>query len=144
MQCKSQDELMDNCLKSLTIPKVVVQCPVYNHVKFSERCFQGVLIQETDSPFEVFVHDDASTDGRTDIIRQYAAEYPQIIEPVYETEPQHRKDFEPCYLVTCAPIVSGGHMYIAYCEEDNYWTDLRELQKRADYMESPPNRKMAS
>lgn len=33
----------------------------------------------------VFIHDDASTDGTADIIREYEAKYPDIIKPIYQS-----------------------------------------------------------
>ena len=49
--------------------------------------FRSVL-QKTTFPFEVLIHDDASTDGTADIIREYEMKYPYIIKPIYEQENQ--------------------------------------------------------
>ena len=46
-------------------------------------------MQKTNFPFEVLIHDDASTDGTADIIREYEAKYPDIIKPIYQTENQY-------------------------------------------------------
>ena len=39
----------------------------------------------------MIVHDDASTDGTTDIVNEYATNYPKIIKPVIETENQWQR-----------------------------------------------------
>ena len=48
-------------------------------------------MQKTNFRFEAIVHDDASTDGTANIIREFAEKYPDIIKPIYETENQYSK-----------------------------------------------------
>ena len=63
---------------------VSVCCTVYNHEKYLRKCLDGFVMQKTTFPFEVIVHDDASTDHSPDIIREYAAKYPDIIKPILQ------------------------------------------------------------
>ena len=69
-----------------TVPLVTIRCITYNHEPFIRRCLDGFVMQKTNFPFEAVVHDDASTDGTADIIREYAEKYPHIIKPIYEKE----------------------------------------------------------
>ena len=55
--------------------KVSVYCLAYNHEKYIRQTLEGFVMQKTNFPFEVFVHDDASTDGTADIIREYEEKY---------------------------------------------------------------------
>ena len=64
---------------------VSVYCLVYNHEKYLRQCLDGFVMQKTNFKFEVIVHDDASTDGSADIIREYEQKYPEIIKPIYQT-----------------------------------------------------------
>ena len=54
------------------VPLVSVVCNTYSHVQFIGKCLDGFLMQRADFPVEIFVHDDASTDGTADILKQYA------------------------------------------------------------------------
>ena len=56
--------------------KVSVYCLVYNHERYLHTALQGFVNQKTDFSYEVFVHDDASTDNSKSIIEKYAQEYP--------------------------------------------------------------------
>lgn len=88
-------------------------------------------MQKTNFKFEAIVHDDASTDGTADIIREYAKKYPDIIKPILETENQYSKG--------TLDKVMNAHMdgkYIALCEGDDFWTDPNKLQMQVDYLES--------
>ena len=53
--------------------EVLVQicCLTYNHEKFIRDCLDGFVMQKTNFKYEVLIHDDASTDGTADIIREY-------------------------------------------------------------------------
>ena len=71
--------------------KVSVICLTYNHEKHIARTLDGFVNQKTDFAFEVLVHDDCSTDGTADIVRDYAEKYPDIIKPILQAENQYSK-----------------------------------------------------
>ena len=116
--------------------KVSVLCITYNHVNFIRQALDGFVMQKTNFPFEVIVHDDASTDGTTDIIREYAKKYPDIIKPIFQTENQWSKGvcFGPIYIW---PKIQGE--YVAINEGDDYWTDPLKLQKQVDFLDKHPD-----
>jgi len=59
-------------------PLVSICCITYNHENYIRNAIEGFLMQKTDFPFEIVIHDDASTDATADIIREYEREYPDI------------------------------------------------------------------
>jgi len=75
----------------LSSPLVSISCLAYNHERYIEDALEGFLIQKTDFPFEILIHDDASFDRTADIIREYEALYPKLIKPIYQTENQFSK-----------------------------------------------------
>ena len=117
-------------------PLVTVSCIAYNHEKYIGKALDSFLMQKTDFPFEIVIHDDASTDRTADIIREYAFRYPEIIRPMYQTENQYSKGISNISGAFNFPRAKGK--YIAMCEGDDYWTDETKLQRQADYMESHP------
>ena len=112
---------------------VSVVCNAYNHERYIAQCLDGFVMQKTNFPFEVLVHDDASTDKTADIIREYEKKYPHLIKPVYQTENQYSKGGIARFQY---PRAQGK--YIAVCEGDDYWTDPLKLQKQYDAMEAHP------
>ena len=116
---------------------VSVRCTVYNHEAFLRKCLEGFVMQKTTFRFEVFVHDDASTDNSPHIIREYAQRYPDIIKPFFETENQYSKNDGQFMSITYSPLYLTGK-YLAICEGDDYWTDPLKLQKQVDYLENHP------
>lgn len=114
---------------------VSIICNAYNHGKYIRDALEGFVIQKTNFPFEVLVHDDASTDNTADVIREYEAKYPEIIKPIYQTENQYQKNRAAVRKIQSARVQGK---YIALCEGDDYWTDPLKLQKQYDYMESHP------
>lgn len=111
---------------------VSVSCLVYNHAKYLRKCLDGFVMQKTNFKFEVLIHDDASTDGSQDIIREYEKKYPDIIKPIYQTENQYSKHISIGKTYQY-PRLKGK--YIAFCEGDDYWCDDHKLQKQFDIME---------
>lgn len=115
-------------------PLVAIQCTVYNHESYLRECLDGFVMQLTNFPFVAIVHDDASTDKSADIIREYAAKYPDIIHPIYEEENQYSKG--TLSKIMDDATVATGAKYIALCEGDDYWSDPKKLQKQVDFMET--------
>lgn len=115
---------------------VSVICTVYNHEKYLRKCLDGFIMQKTNFKFEVLIHDDASTDGSADIIREYEKKYPDIIKPIYQTVNQYSQGIKvsQTYLY---PRAKGK--YLAFCEGDDYWCDENKLQNQFDVMEKHPS-----
>lgn len=115
------------------LPMVSIKCLVYNHAPYLRQCLDGFVMQKTNFRFEAIVHDDCSTDGSQEIIKEYAAKYPDIIKPIFETENQFSKH-DGSLRRAIDPHLMGK--YIAFCEGDDYWTDPNKLQMQVDYLEA--------
>ena len=113
-------------------PLVSVRCVTYNHEPYIAQALDGFLMQKTNFPFEVIVHDDASTDRTAEIIREYEARFPKIIKPIYETENQYSKHDGSLRRIMDAACKGK---YIAFCEGDDYWIDENKLQMQVDFLE---------
>ena len=116
-------------------PLVSIYCLTYNHEKYIRDCLDGFIMQKTDFPFEVIVHDDASTDHTADIVREYQEKYPDIIKPVFQIENQYQAHI-PLIQKYIFPKVSGK--YVGVCEGDDYFTDETKMQRQVDFMEHHP------
>ena len=117
-------------------PKLSIVCVTFNHAKYIKDALEGFIRQKTNFPFEVIIHDDASTDGTTEIIKEYEHKYPNIIKPIYQTENQWRKA-KTMSKTFIYPHIKGE--YVAFCEGDDYWTDENKLQKQVDFLEAHPD-----
>ncbi|NKQ12765.1 glycosyltransferase family 2 protein [Pseudomonas sp. SST3] len=130
LQSRSEHDLMATWGNSRD-PLLSIVCLAYNHADFISETLDGFLLQETDFPFEVIVHDDASTDGTAAIIRDYAKRYPSVIKPIYQQENQYCQG-----IPFSTRLFAQAHgKYIAYCEGDDYWTDPHKLQIQVDFLE---------
>lgn len=116
-------------------PLVSVRCITYNHEPYIAQALDGFLMQKTNFPFEVIVHDDASTDRTADIVREYEKKYPKIIKAIYQTENQYSKQDGSIGRIMNAACKGK---YIALCEGDDYWIDENKLQMQVDFLEANP------
>ena len=116
---------------------VSISCITYNHAPFIRKCLDGFLMQKTTFPIEVIIHDDCSTDGTKEIIEEYAAKYPDMIFPMFQTENQYSKGVRGMMTRFNFPRCRGK--YIALCDGDDYWTDPYKLQKQVDFLEGNPD-----
>ena len=136
MYYKAEQEITQNW-KSVSInPVISICCITFNHQNYIAEAINSFLMQETNFPFEILIHDDASTDDTPIIIKKYEKAFPNIIKPIYQAENQYQE----CSLMNSRfnfPRAKGK--YIALCEGDDYWTDCTKLQKQADFLEGNPN-----
>ena len=129
---RSQEEITQNWRKDWNEPLLSIRCIVFNHEEYIAQALDGFLMQETNFPFEVIVHDDASTDKTTDIIREYELKYPKIIKPIYEKENMYSKHDGSISRIM-RDACKGK--YLAFCEGDDYWTDSKKIQRQVDFLE---------
>ena len=127
---------------AMQLPLVSICSITYNHAPYIRQCLDGFLMQKTNFKYEIIIHDDASTDGTAEIIKEYAEKYPDLITPIFQTENQYSKGLRGFYARFVYPRAKGK--YIAICEGDDYWTDPLKLQKQVDFLEANPDFVMCS
>ncbi|MCP9754725.1 glycosyltransferase [Lacihabitans sp. CCS-44] len=114
-------------------PLVSVHLLTYNHAKFITQSIESVVNQKTNFSFEIIIGDDHSTDGTSQIVDQYAAEYPELIKVVRGKTnggPQPN---------SIRILENSQGKYMAALEGDDYWIDPLKLQKQTDFMEQNPD-----
>ena len=116
--------------------EVSIICSTYNQEKYIRDALESFVRQKTNFVFEVLVHDDASTDGTVDIIKEYEHKYPEIIKPIYQEKNQYSQKIS---IIKTYQLPRAQGKYIAICEGDDYWIDDYKLQKQYDALESHPN-----
>lgn len=115
-------------------PVVSIICETYNHESYIRTCLDSLLAQETDYPFEIIVHDDASTDSTPAIVAEYAKKHPGVVRPLLQSENQLSQDRNPFDLG--AALATGR--YLACCEGDDFWIDPGKLEMQVSYLENHP------
>lgn len=112
--------------------KVSIICITYNHAPYIRDALNSFLMQKTNFSFEILVHDDASTDGTAEIVREYEKKFPDIVKGIYQSENKYSQGVKiiKTYLF---PIAKGE--YIAFCEGDDYWTNENKLQLQVDFLD---------
>lgn len=105
----------------------------YNHRPYFVKAIESILNQKTDFDFKIHILDDCSTDGTSDLVREYAQKYPDKIIPFIseknigfvENQYQGIKRVET--------------PYFALLESDDYWCDENKLQLQIDALENNPD-----
>lgn len=116
-----------------SIPLVSICCLTYNHAAYIRECLEGFLMQKINFPLEILIHDDGSTDGTRDILKEYESKFPNLIFPIYEAENKYSNGYSGQMDFFNYRRARGK--YIAYCEGDDYWTNPLKLQRQVDFME---------
>ena len=107
----------------------------FNHAPFIRDCLEGFLDQVCDFRVEVVIHDDASTDGTAEIIRDYANRYPLVFRPILQRDNQFSKGVNPYYAYVF-PAARGE--YIALCDGDDHWADPGKLAAQVALLDREP------
>jgi len=134
VKLRTEDDIISNWEGDISTPLLNITCTAFNHGKFIRETLNGFLIQETNFPYKIIIHDDASSDNTALIIREYEEKYPRIIKAIYQTENQYSKGVKAGGIIR--PYLTAK--YIAKCEGDDYWVDPRKLQIQVDFLENNP------
>ena len=115
-------------------PLVSVIITTYNQAPYIEKAILGVISQKTKYPFEIIIHDDASTDGTSDIVRLYQEKYPELVFATIQTENLYSRN------IPKIPFTFGRARgkYVLSCEGDDCWTDENKVELQVSYLESHP------
>lgn len=115
-------------------PLVSVFCLTFNQKDYIRECLDGILSQQVDFTYEILINDDASTDGTTEILKEYRDKHPDTIKLVLHTKNQFSQGKRSFILRYLLPHARGD--YFAICEGDDYWTDIRKLQNQVDFLKA--------
>lgn len=111
--------------------KVSVLFITYNHEEYLRQSLDGILMQKTNFEYEIVVGEDCSTDNTREILKEYAAKYPEKFVLLFR-----EKNFgRPTMNVYDTGMHCQGE-YIAFLEGDDYWTDENKLQKQVDFLDT--------
>lgn len=131
----SEKELLRRWGRQKTAPVVSIICTTYNHERYIENAIRGFLSQDCNFPFEILIHDDASTDGTQDVVRRWQQRYPQIIKPLLQTENQKSRGVRPFELL----LARARGQFVATCEGDDFWIERSKLQKQVGFLIAHPD-----
>ncbi|MEY8239009.1 MAG: glycosyltransferase [Cycloclasticus sp.] len=130
----AEKEIMLNWRVSDDAPIVSILCVTFNQQTYIEDAIRGFLIQKTDFPFEIIIHDDASTDSTPAILIDYAKRYPKLIKLILQKENQYSQGKKVSSLA--AKHASG--LYLAFCEGDDFWIDEYKLRQQKKVFDVNP------
>lgn len=116
--------------------KVSCHIITYNQKNFISQCIDGVLMQQTNFPFELIIGDDNSTDGTREILIEYQKKHPELITLNLRTVRGNGIPGKENFVST---LKKCHGEYISFCDGDDYWTDPLKLQKQVDFLENSPD-----
>jgi len=112
----------------MSLPKVSVLIPSYNHEKYVKEAIESVLNQ-TFQDFELIITDDGSTDGTVDKIKEFDDERIQLY--VFDENQGACNAMNNC-------IKHAKGKYIAYISSDDVW-ETYKLEKQINFIEKNPD-----
>lgn len=114
-------------------PLVSVTVATYQHVNYIKKCLDGILMQETDFPYEIVLGEDGSTDGTQEICKKYAEKYPDKIRLFIRNRELSQFVNSDGKIIRFNGIwnrMSSRGKFLAWCEGDDYWVCPLKLQKQ--------------
>lgn len=106
----------------------------YNHAPFIRESIESILMQETTFPVEIIIHDDASTDGTTEVVREYESKYPRLFRNIIQNQNQWSQGES----VVSDLFRRPRGKFIALTHGDDYWTDPHKLELQTSFIAERP------
>lgn len=105
----------------------------YNREKELKRAIECVFGQKTNFGFEVIVGNDCSTDGTAELLASFQAKYPDnLVVNTLEKNSGVGTNWAK------AVMLAQGE-YLAFLDDDDYWTDPNRMQIMVDHLETHPD-----
>ncbi len=111
--------------------ELTVLTMTYNHEEYIEDCLKSVLAQQTEFPVRHIVLDHCSSDATPSILSEYAKKHPSI-QPVLLSRREPQENVRGLFM-RCRT------KYAALCDGDDFFSDMRKLQKQVEYLETHEN-----
>ena len=113
-----------------TQPLVTVFSWIYNHAPYVSQSIESILQQETTFPVEIILQDDASTDGTTQIIRDFESRLPWLFNNRIHSENYYSRGM--CVVLPMLTVPAGE--FVALSHGDDYWTSPHKLQRQVELL----------
>lgn len=125
-------EKLFNYKNDIDKPLVSIICNTFNHARYVRKTLESFINQRVNFSVEILLHDDASTDGTQEIVKEYTEKYPNLFKTIIQKENQYSKKVKitPTFQY---PRISGK--YVAFCEGDDMWIDEYKLYKQLSFLE---------
>lgn len=107
---------------------VVICCNVFNASPFIGKAIESFFMQVTKYTYGVYIHDDASNDGTTELLLNYKDRYGTRM---YLESAQSNR-YSDGYSLNEMILPELGCEFVALCEGDDYWTDDSKIDKQID------------
>lgn len=120
-------------MESKITPVVTVCIITYNHREYIRDAVESVLAQQAGFEWDIIIADDCSTDGTTEIVKEYAALYPGKIKLILQN-PNVGLNQNFIDLFT-APVSK----YVAFLDGDDVWVNPNRLNIQVECMETHPD-----
>lgn len=110
----------------------------YNHLKTIKQCLDSILAQKTQYKYKIVIYDDCSTDGTTDIVKEYCEKHSDKIHALIAKENTYvlGKKRGIIFNKFRAEYITGK--YFAICEGDDYWNSMEKIEKQITFLENNP------
>lgn len=114
-------------------PKASFVVITYNHVEMIGRCLDAFLAQDVDFPVEMIVHDDASTDGTVEVLRQYERDHPGRFTLLLQ-----EKNGASAGAAMSRALTAANGEYVLFCDGDDHWNDPAKARTQVEFLDANP------
>ena len=128
--CMAMNDKRERCDEK---PLVSVILIAYNQRRYIRQAIESVLAQETSFSYELLIGDDASDDGTSGIVAEYAQAYPDRVRAFIR--PENLGAARNAVLL----LQQARGEFIASLEGDDYWIDPQKLEKQAAFLRESPD-----
>lgn len=112
--------------------KLSIAVLAYNHEKYIAKVLDGILAQDVNFNYKVYINDDASTDTTVKIIQSYQLRYPDKIK-LFENKENKGQ------LTGIMNFLNNAKgEYLTLCDGDDYWINNNKLQTQLDFLDTHP------